>query len=465
MRGAFRRSFELVRGHFWIVAAVLIPIELVGDALTEAARRASSTSSLGHALLAVWLGESVSQHRLPAGLRGRGRAAHPRPDPPTATDGAGCAASTLPAPDPRMTALSASIVSDFWNDHLVDHDRQGVFLVLVGFILSFAFIRMSTRLMRSAKVPWWPGSVVSDSGVHLHHLVFGIVTMMIAGTLGFAALGHSPCAEICAFFFGVGAGLTIDEFALWVYLDDVYWAEEGRSSIDATVIAAAADRADRARRQPARRRHRIGEAWSERSPPADPRLRSVAICFLKGRQPARDRSASSSSRSRSTAPAGSASRTRPGRGAATASGGRRSRRRPRRASHPTAAPSASRKPSATSSAASRARASRRGRNEAVAATREAGEEVRAAAERVAHPDDDDREREQPKHRRVFGPSTRGGASRAARTVGPLVVDDAEVGAVALADVGDDHVLAHDPLELGRQRGHRRRASARCGRRS
>jgi hypothetical protein len=81
--------------------------------------------------------------------------------------------------------------------------------------------------------------VVSESGVHLHHLVFGIVTMMAAGTLGFAALGHSPYFEICAFAFGVGAGLTIDEFALWVYLDDVYWAEEGRSSIDATVIAAA----------------------------------------------------------------------------------------------------------------------------------------------------------------------------------------------------------------------------------
>jgi uncharacterized membrane protein len=135
--------------------------------------------------------------------------------------------------------IDASIVSEFWNEHILAHDRQGVFLVLLGFILSFAFIRMSTRLMRSPKVPWWPGSVVSDSGVHLHHLVFGIVTMMIAGTLGFAALGHSPWAEICAFLFGAGAGLTIDEFALWVYLDDVYWAHEGRSSIDATVIAAA----------------------------------------------------------------------------------------------------------------------------------------------------------------------------------------------------------------------------------
>jgi hypothetical protein len=135
---------------------------------------------------------------------------------------------------------TASIIVEFWNDQILADEKQGIFLVLVGFVLSFAFIRMSTRLMRSPKVPWWPGSVVSDGGVHLHHLVFGIVTMMIAGTVGLATLGDSPWAEICAFFFGVGSGLTIDEFALWVYLDDVYWAEEGRSSIDAMAIAAAA---------------------------------------------------------------------------------------------------------------------------------------------------------------------------------------------------------------------------------
>src|SRR6185503_7901301 len=136
------------------------------------------------------------------------------------------------------TLVTASFVSDFY-DNLVDNEEQGLFWVLCGFIGSFAFIRMSTRLMRSPKVPWWPGSIVSDSCVHLHHLVFGIVTMMVAGAGGFAAFGNSPWTEICAFAFGIGAGLTIDEFALWVYLDDVYWAEEGRSSIDATVIAAA----------------------------------------------------------------------------------------------------------------------------------------------------------------------------------------------------------------------------------
>ncbi len=133
---------------------------------------------------------------------------------------------------------TASIFTEFW-EHLERHDEQGLFLVLVGFILSFAFIRMSTRLQRSERVPWWPGSIVSGSGVHVHHLVFGIVTMMAAGAAGFLAFGREPWTEICALFFGVGAGLTIDEFALWVYLDDVYWAEEGRKSIDATVIAAA----------------------------------------------------------------------------------------------------------------------------------------------------------------------------------------------------------------------------------
>jgi lysyl-tRNA synthetase class 2 len=136
-------------------------------------------------------------------------------------------------------SVCASIFTDFWQNQILADEKQGIFFVLVGFILSFAFIRMSTRLMRSPKVPWWPGSVVSDGGVHIHHLVFGIVTMMIAGTLGLAALGDSPLTEICAFAFGIGAGLTIDEFALWVYIDDVYWSEEGRISIDATVIAAA----------------------------------------------------------------------------------------------------------------------------------------------------------------------------------------------------------------------------------
>src|SRR5690349_13115548 len=109
---------------------------------------------------------------------------------------------------------------------LIPHERIGLALVLVGFIGSFAFIRMSTRIMRSPRISWWPGSVKSG-GVHVHHLAFGIVLMMIAGSIGFAFYNDDPWLEISAFLFGIGIGLTIDEFALWVYLDDVYWAKEG----------------------------------------------------------------------------------------------------------------------------------------------------------------------------------------------------------------------------------------------
>ena len=137
-----------------------------------------------------------------------------------------------------MSLSLASIFSDFWNDTLVAHDRQWVFLVLLGLLGSFGFIRMSTRLMRSPRVPWWPGSVVSDSGVHVHHLVFGIVLMMLAGTISFGGFVTDFIYGLCAVAFGIGIGLTLDEFALWVYLDDVYWAKEGRSSVDAAVIAA-----------------------------------------------------------------------------------------------------------------------------------------------------------------------------------------------------------------------------------
>lgn len=120
-------------------------------------------------------------------------------------------------------------------------DRPGQragFVALAAFLGSFLFIRTSARLMRNPRVPWWPGSVSTSSGLHLHHLVWGIVLILLAGFLGFAINPVSPWNEVLAALFGIGAGLTLDEFALWVYLKDVYWAEEGRASFDAVVVAA-----------------------------------------------------------------------------------------------------------------------------------------------------------------------------------------------------------------------------------
>jgi hypothetical protein len=123
--------------------------------------------------------------------------------------------------------------------HFLDTRAQRDGFILLGaFLLSFLFIRTSARLMRSPKVPWWPGSVKTSSGLHIHHLVWGIVLLLLCGFIGLSLAPKSPWGEIVAAGFGIGAGLTLDEFALWVHLEDVYWSEEGRSSIDAVVIAA-----------------------------------------------------------------------------------------------------------------------------------------------------------------------------------------------------------------------------------
>jgi hypothetical protein len=92
--------------------------------------------------------------------------------------------------------------------------------------------------MIRAEVSWWPGNV-SVGGTHVHHLVWGILVVLIAGYSGIAFAPDSPWREVLAILFGIGAGLTLDEFALWLHLRDVYWEQEGRRSIDAVIVAGA----------------------------------------------------------------------------------------------------------------------------------------------------------------------------------------------------------------------------------
>jgi hypothetical protein len=125
------------------------------------------------------------------------------------------------------------------SQHFLDEPAQRAgFVVLAAFLLSFLFIRTSARLIRSPRVSWWPGSVKTSGGLHLHHLVWGIVLLLLSGFLSFALEPASPWNEVLAALFGIGAGLTLDEFALWIHLEDVYWSQEGRSSLDAVVVAA-----------------------------------------------------------------------------------------------------------------------------------------------------------------------------------------------------------------------------------
>jgi hypothetical protein len=130
----------------------------------------------------------------------------------------------------------ASIAS-LYDRAIVDTGREPEFLFFVAFLASFGFIRTSAHLIR-AQVRWWPGNV-DVGGTHIHHLVWGILLLLVSGYVGVAIAPGSPWKEIVAVVFGIGTGLTLDEFALWLDLKDVYWSEQGRRSIDAVIVAAA----------------------------------------------------------------------------------------------------------------------------------------------------------------------------------------------------------------------------------
>jgi hypothetical protein len=109
--------------------------------------------------------------------------------------------------------------------------RVPLLLLLLAFLITFALTRLYTRL---ARVHGW-GSA-SAGGIHVHHMAVGIVFILFSGLVEIAVRPEGLGRELIAILFGVGAAFTLDEFALWLYLRDVYWSPEGRSSIDATVM-------------------------------------------------------------------------------------------------------------------------------------------------------------------------------------------------------------------------------------
>ena len=132
-----------------------------------------------------------------------------------------------------------------WDDIAAAYDRhiqvpgkEIHFLILIAFVCSFGFIRGSAHMIR-AQVSWWPGNVQTKAGTHVHHLVWGILLLLGTGYVGLAAGIGNPWLELVAVGFGIGMGLTMDEFALWLNLEDVYWQEKGPQSIDAVMITAA----------------------------------------------------------------------------------------------------------------------------------------------------------------------------------------------------------------------------------
>lgn len=120
--------------------------------------------------------------------------------------------------------------------NIVEPGKLPLLLALTAFVLTFLITRCVTRLIRAGKGPF---GNISTGGVHIHHVVPGVVLSVVGGFGAVASGRHGFGAAVCAVVFGIGAGLVLDEFALILHLDDVYWSEEGRKSVEVVVLTAA----------------------------------------------------------------------------------------------------------------------------------------------------------------------------------------------------------------------------------
>ncbi len=131
-----------------------------------------------------------------------------------------------------------SALKRIYQFHFRSERRERLFLASVAFLITFGIVRGITHLIRAGVGPFHN---VSSGGLHIHHLVWGILLLLGVGYLWLieAGTGSNWLASLTAVAYGVGAALTLDEFALWLNLQDVYWAGAGRESIDAVVLFAA----------------------------------------------------------------------------------------------------------------------------------------------------------------------------------------------------------------------------------
>jgi hypothetical protein len=134
------------------------------------------------------------------------------------------------------SATASSALRDIYSKHLAESRRERYFLASVGFFVTIAVVRTLTYMIHAGVGPFHD---IEMRGRHIHHLVWGIALLLLVGygwlsEIGTGAEGSNTWAgRAMSMAYGVGAALTLDEFALWLNLRDVYWEREGRESVEA----------------------------------------------------------------------------------------------------------------------------------------------------------------------------------------------------------------------------------------
>jgi len=121
----------------------------------------------------------------------------------------------------------------------LDLGRRVALRALFAFLITFGILRALTAIIHFDIFPHGPfRNLVTASGLHIHHLFWGILLLMSTGFIALATRAEKWHLRV-AIIFGVALGLTLDEFALWLRLADVYWSPEGIESIKAATVVTA----------------------------------------------------------------------------------------------------------------------------------------------------------------------------------------------------------------------------------
>ena len=138
-------------------------------------------------------------------------------------------------PQKRPTRRATwALIRAFYATDIVARGKEPELFLTVAFLLTFAAVRL---IAYSIKYDWTPVFRNVQAGdVHIHHMVPGMILVLVSGYLGLA-MGMRRPTRLLAVLFGIGAALVLDEFALWLRLEDVYWQPQGRESIDAVIVA------------------------------------------------------------------------------------------------------------------------------------------------------------------------------------------------------------------------------------
>jgi hypothetical protein len=138
-----------------------------------------------------------------------------------------------------LFVLRGTRLGSLLHEHIADRPRRRLFIASVSFFLTFAIVRGMVFCIVH-QIP--PFHYVIMDGRHIHHLVFGIFILLFVGYGWLCEFGSGSdsssilASTLMSLLYGLGAALTLDEFALWLNLKDVYFVREGRSSFDAVVL-------------------------------------------------------------------------------------------------------------------------------------------------------------------------------------------------------------------------------------